>query len=1261
LDAAIKASSKFKNFSAVKKQFLADMKAADNWHTFLVQKCGIVLDNKDTGAISGSDAGGSKVITSDNIFDSVEGALEYPEGDSFTVDGLTIYGIPDRDTLTEQQQLVVKGLYNLWLKNALDLIKNSFGLTYNEEGTQNHRLGLVFIDNEKTGIRAGVDSQSTDGDKKTLGGTKLIINMAHLKDLSEDNLIADDIHRTLAHELVHGLMSINFDYCSELPGWFTEGAAELIHGIDDARNGEFSMMFQDPNVLESILQLEYSADNVPYPAYTGGYIFLRYFAHQAAGAPTVAGEDGYMNNYSDGETLQVSADVSTVENAGDYVRIALADRGEVINYGTGASIVGSDSVDSIYNYEGFASIDGGAGNDIVTGIYSNNSTLNGGAGDDSIRNYGALSVVDGGAGNDTINNNVGSRNYFTAVANEGGSPEFIETSSIVSGAYSTVDGGAGDDLIYNHADNALIFGGAGNDTLQNEVASFRTYVDDNIKATMYACVDPTLDGGAGNDVLINTLASAWLYGGDGEDSIRNSGDEVLIEGGEGDDSITNIGDEISIGGGTGDDLIRNAGKNTMIEGGVGEDTIINEGRLVSINAGVGNDLIRSSGDHATLVGGAGADTFVVTDGVGVFIYDYNPDEDFISIASGVSGVTTLNNTVETENDFITVDGTYNNFESDTMIVGGSNADSIINNALYVAIYGGGDDDSIRNEGAFCWIDLGAGNDFIRSSGDFSTITGGAGNDTFVIADGTSVVITDFNADEDIISLASGASSIINDEGMIEITVANPVEPVDSTEYTPQVGAIKRLMASLDQTTLSGTDALDEAINAASNGSVESYADFVNRFRADLISCGGNGQRFLLEYCGINLFNEDTGAITGADAGGTLKSETDLIDVSGAASYPSSDTFTIDGLTLYGLPDRSSLTADQQMIVRDLYSWWLDGSLELINQSYGLTLNEEGTTNHRMRLNFYDVDQLWKAAVEYMEGDEPVIIANLKINMHFFEDIDADDRHGINDTVNLDQVLLHELTHAAMVANIDNFNALPLWFAEGSAELVRGIDTSGNRRPLIIQYANDGNALIDMLNGDASDDVYVSYAGGYIAMRYMAKQFSGQTFDYDEYRPTIKGNDQLNYFDDVKMIGTSKADTIVNVGDEVSINAKGGDDYIISTGDDVTIKTGGGNDTISIESGSAWIKDYSARKDTLLLGDGASTVKSHGGILVTFDATADQLSALIDVEPTVDELSEIMTPTAIEVGPEESTTEKIFGADPSLTMLNVAKRHRDRTK
>ena len=177
-------------------------------------------------------------------------------------------------------------------------------------------------------------------------------------------------------------------------------------------------------------------------------------------------------------------------------------------------------------------------------------------------------------------------------------------------------------------------------------------------------------------------------------------------------------------------------------------------------------------------------------------------------------------------------------------------------------------------------------------------------------------------------------------------------------------------------------------------------------------------------------------------------------MSGAAIYPSSDTFIVDGLTLYGIPDRSSLTSAQQTIVRGICSWWLDGSIDLINRSYGFTFNEEGTANHRMRLVFDDTDELWKAAVHHTTDGS---IVELAVNMHYFNDI-------------------------------------------------RGIDTSANRRPLLIQYANDGNALIDMLTNEEPDDPYVDYAGGYIALRYMAKQFGGETFDYDEYRQKIKGDD-----------------------------------------------------------------------------------------------------------------------------------------------------------
>ena len=78
LDEAIQASSDFKNFEDFKRKFFDDLKAAKNWQTFLIEKCGIILDNKDTGAISGSDAGGSKTKTTTDIIPS-KGEAKYPE------------------------------------------------------------------------------------------------------------------------------------------------------------------------------------------------------------------------------------------------------------------------------------------------------------------------------------------------------------------------------------------------------------------------------------------------------------------------------------------------------------------------------------------------------------------------------------------------------------------------------------------------------------------------------------------------------------------------------------------------------------------------------------------------------------------------------------------------------------------------------------------------------------------------------------------------------------------------------------------------------------------------------------------------------------------------------------------------------------------------------------------------------------------------------------------------------------------------------
>ena len=57
--------------------------------------------------------------------------------------------------------------------------------------------------------------------------------------------------------------------------------------------------------------------------------------------------------------------------------------------------------------------------------------------------------------------------------------------------------------------------------------------------------------------------------------------------------------------------------------------------------------------------------------------------------------------------------------------------------------------------------------------------------------------------------------------------------------------------------------------------------------------------FLLNYCGINLYNDDTGAITGYDAGGSTyeKNASDIVPESGSSDSATLSSFTTNGLTI----------------------------------------------------------------------------------------------------------------------------------------------------------------------------------------------------------------------------------------------------------------------------------------------------------------------------------------------------------------------------
>ena len=254
LDEAIQASSGFQNFEEFKRKFFDDLAAAKNWQTFLVEKCGIILDNDDTGAISGSDAGGTTKGAADIL--PSKGEAIYPEGTSFTVNGLTIYGIPPKETLTDDQQIVVQGLYSWWIRDSLALIEESYGFSYTKADTTNSRMKLKFVDDENENFLAYVNFDSSDG--KEFESRILCVNMSFFRDMKATNRHPktendQGLDRTLVHELVHGVMSSNINYFEDLPGFLTEGgSAELIHGIDDERRDRIISAIQNTDALKKV-------------------------------------------------------------------------------------------------------------------------------------------------------------------------------------------------------------------------------------------------------------------------------------------------------------------------------------------------------------------------------------------------------------------------------------------------------------------------------------------------------------------------------------------------------------------------------------------------------------------------------------------------------------------------------------------------------------------------------------------------------------------------------------------------------------------------------------------------------------------------------------------------------------------------------------------------------------------------------------------------------------------------------------------------
>ncbi|WP_296784390.1 flagellin [Selenomonas sp.] len=280
LDGAIKyvSGGKFENEKALIDSFINDITNSG------LDACGIDLDNDDTGAITGKDARNEVVKTAESIVPE----KDYPYGGDPTggtsrIRGLTI-NWPD-SVSSDVERAILGALDNPWLQNCMDLIDESYALNFWENGNYVRTMDVKLAYEGTSGTLAYVTSSSAGGETV---GLSMTINMSYYSsiDLNDWNGEASGgagyLDRTIAHEMVHALMSANIKNFSSLPKYIKEGAAEVVHGIDDFRKSTIQTLVASPSTLRSVLEDSSSASGDQ--AYAAGYMILRYLAKQSADA-----------------------------------------------------------------------------------------------------------------------------------------------------------------------------------------------------------------------------------------------------------------------------------------------------------------------------------------------------------------------------------------------------------------------------------------------------------------------------------------------------------------------------------------------------------------------------------------------------------------------------------------------------------------------------------------------------------------------------------------------------------------------------------------------------------------------------------------------------------------------------------------------------------------------------------------------------------------------------------------------------------------
>ena len=216
------------------------------------------------------------------------------------------------DHTYSNEQTIMAALNTEWISNSLDMITRSTGLGFDKGNTSVNEMDVVFKDEGTNGTLAYVSSQSLGGVTKKLS---LTVNMGYYNNLVEGDVNGKStstgvyLDRTIAHEMTHAVMAASIEGFNGLYQCITEGAAEVVHGIDDKRRGTIESL---AGQIASTLSTDTGTGNEN--QYAAGYVMFRYMAAQS-GYSAEKSLTHFMDSLASGSGAMTTARIDAAVSA----------------------------------------------------------------------------------------------------------------------------------------------------------------------------------------------------------------------------------------------------------------------------------------------------------------------------------------------------------------------------------------------------------------------------------------------------------------------------------------------------------------------------------------------------------------------------------------------------------------------------------------------------------------------------------------------------------------------------------------------------------------------------------------------------------------------------------------------------------------------------------------------------------------------------------------------------------------------------------